>query len=93
LGTLRTPSATLMATNVQAASTTVISGAIVPKPNHIAAISAHTSDGIARPTTTKSWPNQSAFLDRPISSPIGRPIANAISRPRLSRPRLVPNAS
>jgi hypothetical protein len=82
-----------MATKVQAASTTVINGAIDPNPNHMAAISAHTSDGIARPTTTKSCPNQSAFLDRPISRPIGMPMANAIARPRLRRPRLVPKAS
>ena len=79
LGTLRTPSAMLITTNITAARTTVTSGAVVPKPNHIAAISAHTSEGIARPTTTKSCPNQLAFFESPISRPIGIPIANAIA--------------
>ena len=48
---------------------TVTTGAMVPKPNHMAAISAHTSDGIASPTTTKSCRNHSARLRQPHQQP------------------------
>src|SRR3989304_4503015 len=59
-GTLRTPSKVLMTTKGTAAKITVTIGAAFPRPNQIPVRSAHTRDGIARPTTTKSWKKFSA---------------------------------
>src|SRR3990170_4615662 len=92
-GTLRTPSKVLMTTKGTAAKITVTIGAAFPRPNQIPVRSAHTRDGIARPTTTKSWKKFSADRETPIRSPSGTPIRKATRSPVPRRPRLIPNAS
>ena len=91
-GTSRTPSNVLMITNGIAAISTVKIGARSPRPNQIPERRAQTSDGIAKPTITKSWRKFSTEREAPIKRPTGTPMAKARTKPIPRRRRLIQKA-
>ena len=81
-----------MITNGIAAIRTVKIGARSPRPNQIPERRAQTSEGIAKPTITKSWRKFSTEREAPMRSPMGTPMAKARTKPIPRRRRLIQNA-